>query len=120
MSQEKTSSGKTNTIVAIIIFIASLVVFYLDPLNLETTLYKTLVLLFGTVIAVVVFLSSSDGAKFRTFLTQTKIELRKVIWPSKDDTVKTTIMIIIAVIVVSIFLWIVDSLFSWMVSVLMS
>jgi preprotein translocase subunit SecE len=120
MSQENKSSSKANTIIAIIIFIASLAVFYLDPLGLETTLYKTLVLLFGIVIAVVVFLSSSDGVKFRAFLTQTKIELRKVVWPNKDETVKTTIMIIIAVIVVAIFLWLVDSLFSWIVSLLMA
>jgi len=120
MSQENKSSSKSSTIIAIIIFIASLAVFYLDPLGIETTLYKTLLLLFGVVIAVIVFLSSGDGARFKTFLTQTKIELRKVVWPGKDDTIKTTIMIIIAVIIVAIFLWLVDSLFSWIVSLLMN
>jgi preprotein translocase subunit SecE len=121
MSQEnKSSSSKASTIIAIIIFIASLAIFYVNPLGFETALYKALILLSGVAIALVVFLSSSDGTKFKTFLSQTKIELRKVVWPNKDETVKTTIMIIIAVIVVSIFLWLVDSLFSWMVSLLMA
>ena len=120
MSQENKSVSKTNTIIAIAIFIASLVIFYLDPLGVETTLYKTLILLFGVVVAIAVFLVSSDGAKFKTFLIQTKIELRKVVWPSKDETVKTTIMIIIAVTIIAIFLWLVDSLFSWFVSLLMN
>ena len=120
MSKDNKEANKSGTILAVVIFIASLALFYVDPLNLEVTLYKALVLLSGVVISLVVFLSSGDGAKFKTFVSQTKIELRKVVWPNKDETVKTTIMIIIAVIIVSIFLWLVDTFFSWMVSLLMA
>ena len=115
-SQAKESS--LGVIVSILIVIGSLVLFYLDPLGLNTTLYKVLVLLVGLIIAGFVFFKSPQGARFTEFLIQTKIELRKVVWPTRNETVKTTGMIMVAVIVVAIFLWIVDAFFSWMVQLL--
>jgi len=47
--------------------------------------------------------------KITTFLTEVKEELKKVTWPSKDDTIGTTAVVIVLVIVISIFLGIVDA-----------
>lgn len=98
--------------------VASLAVFYLDPLGLNTTLYKVLVLLAGLIVAGLIFFKSAQGEQLLHFLKETKIELKKVVWPTKDETVKTTGMIMIAVVIVAIFLWIVDSFFSWIVQLL--
>ncbi len=114
--QTKESSLGMN--LSILIVIASLVVFYLDPLGLVTTLYKVLLLLVGLVIAGLIFFKSSQGKRLSTFINETKIELRKVVWPTRDETVKTTGMIMVAVVIVAIFLWIVDAFFSWMVQLL--
>lgn len=103
---------------SILIVIASLVVFYLDPLGLITTLYKVLVLLAGLVVAGLVFFKTPQGSRLATFAKETKIELRKVVWPTRNETVKTTGMIMVAVIIVAIFLWIVDAFFSWIVQLL--
>lgn len=105
-------------IVSVLIVIVSLVLFYLDPLGLNTTLYKVLVLLVGLVLAGFVFFKSPQGVRFSLFLIETKIELRKVVWPTRDETIKTTGMIMVAVVIVAIFLWIVDALLSWMVQLL--
>ena len=103
---------------SILIVIVSLIVFYLDPLGLVTTLYKVLLLLVGLIIAGLIFFKSPQGKRLSTFINETKIELRKVVWPTRDETVKTTGMIIVAVVIVAIFLWIVDAFFSWMVQLL--
>lgn len=122
MSKEKQNQAKSTqsagSIIAGLIVVASLAVFYLDPLALNTTLYKVLVLLAGLIVAALVFFKSEQGAELLHFLKETKIELKKVVWPTKDETMKTTGMIMIAVIIVAIFLWIVDSFFSWIVSLL--
>ena len=122
MTKEKQKQANkpqsTGSIIAALIVIASLAVFYLDPLGLNTTLYKVLVLLAGLIVAGLVFFKSEQGAQLLHFLQETKIELKKVVWPTKDETMKTTGMIMIAVIIVAIFLWIVDSFFSWIVSLL--
>lgn len=46
--------------------------------------------------------------KLTTFLAEVKEELKKVTWPSKDDTVGTTAVVIVLVIVIAVFLGIVD------------
>ena len=47
--------------------------------------------------------------KITTFLTEVKEELKKVTWPSKDDTIGTTAVVIVLVIVISVFLGVVDA-----------
>lgn len=103
---------------AILIVIGSLAVYYMDPLALNTTLYKVLVLFAGLIIAGFIFFKSPQGIRFNAFLKETKIELRKVVWPTKDETVRTTGMIMVAVVIVAIFLWIVDAFFTWAVQLL--
>jgi preprotein translocase subunit SecE len=114
----KKSGYSINTIVSIVILVASLAVFYLNPLALTSLLFKVLILVAGLVVAGLVFISGSEGKSFVSFMKETKIELKKVVWPSREETTKTTGMIIIAVIIVSIFLWIVDAFFTWMVQLL--
>ncbi|CAB9539333.1 Protein translocase subunit SecE [uncultured Gammaproteobacteria bacterium] len=116
-NQAKTESS-VGLIISILIVIGFLVFFYLDPLALNTTLYKVLVLLVGLVIAGFVFLKSPQGVRLKAFSKETKIELRKVVWPTKDETLKTTGMIMVAVVIVAIFLWIVDAFFTWAVQLL--
>ncbi len=105
-------------IASILIVIASFSIFYIDPLGLNTTLYKVLALLAGLVLAGLVFFKSPQGIRLKSFLRETKIELRKVVWPTRDETIKTTGMIMIAVVIVAIFLWIVDAFFTWAVQLL--
>jgi preprotein translocase subunit SecE len=116
-SQEKESSSLGMN-VSILIVIGALVLFYLDPLGLNTTLYKVLFLLVGMVLASFVFFKSPQGNRLNSFFKETKIELRKVVWPNRDETMKTTGMIMVAVVIVAIFLWIVDAFFTWAVQLL--
>src|SRR6056300_561275 len=114
----KKSGYSINTILSIVILVASLAVFYLNPLALTSLLFKVLIFVAGLVVAGLVFISGSEGKSFVSFMKETKIELKKVVWPKREETTKTTGMIIIAVIIVSIFLWIVDAFFTWMVQLL--
>ncbi len=116
-SQAKAESS-VGMILSILIVVGSLALFYLDPLGLNTTLYKVLVLLVGLVLAGFVFFKSPQGVRFNAFLKETKIELRKVVWPTRDETMKTTGMIMVAVVIVAIFLWIVDAILTWAVQLL--
>ena len=108
----KKGSVQLNTVISILILLCSIALFYLNPFVLNT-LFKVLILLFGLVVAVYFFIKSIQGERFLYFLKETKIELRKVVWPSREETVKTTGIVMIAVIVVAIFLWIVDAFFTW-------
>ena len=108
----KKGSVQLNTVISIVILLCSIALFYLNPFVL-TTLFKVLILLFGLVVAAYFFIKSAQGQRFLYFVKETRIELRKVVWPSREETMKTTGMVMIAVIVVAIFLWIVDAFFTW-------
>ena len=108
----KKGSTQFNTVISIVILLCSIALFYLNPLVLNT-LFKVLILLFGLVVAAYFFIKSTQGERFLYFVKETRIELRKVVWPSREETVKTTGIVVIAVIVVAIFLWIVDAFFTW-------
>ena len=108
----KSGSDQWKTILAIAIVIAALALYYLNPLNFNT-LTKVLITLLWFVIAGAVFIKSTQGDRFLHFLRETRIELRKVVWPTREETAKTTGIIMIAVVVVAIFLWIIDAFFTW-------
>ena len=112
---QKQGLGQVNGVLSIAILIASIALFYLDFWQL-TTLFKVLILLVGVVVATFVFTKSSQGERFIHFARETRIELRKVVWPTREETFKTTGMIMVAVVIVAIFLWIVDAFFTWGVS----
>ncbi len=46
------------------------------------------------------------------FLKDVKSELKKVTWPTKNETINTTIIVIIGVLILSVFLSIVDTILS--------
>ena len=108
----KSGSDQWKTILAIAIVIAALALYYVNPLNFNT-LTKVLITLLWFVIAGAVFIKSTQGERFLHFLRETRIELRKVVWPTREETAKTTGIIMIAVVVVAIFLWIIDAFFTW-------
>ena len=108
----KSVSDKWKTYVAIAIVLATLYFYYSNPLAFNT-LTKVLITLVLFGIAVTVFIRSSQGDRFVHFLKETRIELRKVVWPTRQETAKTTGIIMIAVVIVAIFLWIVDAFFTW-------
>lgn len=55
--------------------------------------------------------NTKQGATFWQFLKETRNELYKVVWPTKDETTRVTVMVAGLVILVSFIIWIVDSIF---------
>jgi preprotein translocase subunit SecE len=51
---------------------------------------------------------SSYGREFWLFAQAARIELRKVVWPDRDETVKTTYVVVIFAIVLGVFFWALD------------
>lgn len=44
-------------------------------------------------------------AKFSQFITESRAELKKVVWPKKDEVMKSTIVVVVVVIFISLYLW---------------
>ena len=58
---------------------------------------------------------TNQGSAFKTLLKDAGIELRRVTWPTKDETVRYTWQVILMMIVFGIIIWLLDMFFSYVV-----
>lgn len=71
------------------------------------------------VLALVAFgiaLTTDKGRAFLEMLKEARVEARKIVWPTKQETWQTTLIVAGVVVVTSLLLWGIDSLFGWLVS----
>ncbi|MBI2792333.1 MAG: preprotein translocase subunit SecE [Gammaproteobacteria bacterium] len=59
-------------------------------------------------VSVVIALQTDNGKRFWRFALDARNELRKVVWPSRQETVQTTVMVLGVVAIVALILWGVD------------
>lgn len=64
----------------------------------------------GVVVAVLIALQSVPGKAAWLVIRDSRTELRKVVWPTRQETVQTTAIILIVVLILGAVLWGVDSL----------
>ena len=86
----------------------------------ETTisrLLRVLAVIFGLIIALSVSLLTNKGRALIQFSRQAYTELKKVIWPTRQEAVQTTVFVFVAVSVVSLFLYLCDIVFLQIVRV---
>jgi preprotein translocase subunit SecE len=58
--------------------------------------------------------STTDiGRRGMGFVRDSKVEVRKVVWPTRTETTQTTIAVLIMVFLVAIMLWLIDMTLGW-------
>lgn len=82
----------------------------------ESLLYRVLGILALAAVAGFVALQTSSGASFWTLVKGSRTEIRKVVWPTRQETVQTTMIVVAFVLVVALILWGLDSFLGWLVS----
>jgi preprotein translocase subunit SecE len=103
--------------VALLITIAAVVGFYFfadQPLVIRLA-----GLLACVAVAVAVVWQTEKGRNALLFFQGAQIEVRKVVWPTRQETLQTTLIVIIVVIIVAIILWLLDMFLGWSVRSLM-
>jgi preprotein translocase subunit SecE len=63
-----------------------------------------------------VALQTGFGKRAWIFSKEARAELRKVFWPTRQETVQTTIMVVVMVIITALLLWGIDSILLWLVT----
>ena len=96
---------------AIAILLAALVGYYW--FNDLATWQRLLILVGGMALAVGVGFFTRAGRSLREFLVESNFELRKVVWPTRQETVQTTLVIAVVVVVLSILLGLIDITLKW-------
>ena len=84
----------------------------------QILLYRVLAILAMVVVAVVLFFLTKPGKNMAVFLQGAQVELQKTVWPTKSETVQTTILIFVVVLIVALFLWALDLFLAWFMQII--
>ncbi len=82
----------------------------------ESLLYRVLGIVAVGIVAALVALQTAKGAAFWTLVKGSRTEIRKVVWPTRQETVQTTMIVVVFVVLVALLLWGLDGFFGWLVS----
>jgi preprotein translocase subunit SecE len=83
----------------------------------ESLIFRVLGVVLALGLAVVIALATERGRSVNRLRKEAWVEVRKVVWPTRQETVQTTLVVIGFVLVVALILWLVDTLLSMGVSV---
>ncbi len=75
-----------------------------------------LLIVFGGVIAMTA--TTAWGGTIRAFIADSKVEVRKIVWPTREETTRTTVLVFAMVSIVSLVLWLLDTFLFWGVRLL--
>jgi preprotein translocase subunit SecE len=110
-NQEAGTADKVKLGIAVAIVIAGVAGYYL--LADQSAWLRWLAVVASLVLAAVVVAFSRYGTEFRRFVELARIELRKVVWPTRQETLQTTIVVFIFVAVAGVFFWLLDLALAW-------
>ncbi|MBA1275643.1 preprotein translocase subunit SecE [Stutzerimonas azotifigens] len=82
----------------------------------EPILYRVMALLVIAVIAALIALQTAKGRSFFALAKEARVEIRKVVWPTRQETTQTTLIVVAVVLVMALLLWGLDTLLGWLVS----
>ncbi|SFM88292.1 preprotein translocase subunit SecE [Halopseudomonas yangmingensis] len=86
----------------------------------ESVLYRAVALVVLAGLAGFVALQTAKGKAFWSLLKESRIEIRKVVWPTRPETTQTTLIVLAVVVVMALVLWGLDSFFGWIISLLIA
>ena len=112
MSVKTESQGSAldlvKNIIAVALLFAAIAGFYIY--SEASFLYRVLGLVAVFLVAAGILLTTSSGKRLLGFMKSARLEVRKMVWPTRVETMQTTLMVLVIVIMLAIFLWIVDML----------
>ena len=113
---QSTGMDTVKLIVALLLLTAGVAGFYLYEEH--SLLLRVLGLLGMAVVAVLVVLQTAVGRNVWKFAADARTEVRKVVWPTRQETIQTTLIGLFVVLLMGIFLWLVDMMLLWVVKTL--
>jgi len=93
-------------VAAVAILVGGIAGFYL--LSSYPLAVRWVIVLASLGVGLLVALQSAQGRVFWQFVQGSRIELRKVVWPTRQETLQTTLVVFVAILAMGIFFWVLD------------
>ena len=71
-------------------------------------IFRVLCVLAGIIVSLVIVSQTLKGRQAIDFVREAQVEVRKIVWPTRQETSQTTLFVIIVVIIFAILLWVLD------------
>jgi preprotein translocase subunit SecE len=110
-SNVETSHAVLDTVklaVALVLVLAGIAAFYVYAD--ASKLIRVLGLVGAVIVAIFVALQTAQGRTLAAFGSDVQVEVRKVVWPTRQETLQTTLAVLVVVVISAIFLWLLDML----------
>ena len=110
---ETESSAQSNLMlfIGIAILLGSIYAFY--HFEEQLLVVRVLALLAATGVAIFIAAQSAAGKTVMGFISGAHSEVRRVVWPTRTETVQTTLAVLFIVLLVGIALWLLDMFLLW-------
>ncbi len=110
---EHTTSGfdTVKLTTALLGLIAGVVGFYY--FEDESQLLRVIGMLAVVAVAFFIVTTTNIGQRSLGFVRDARVEVRKVVWPTRQEATQTTIAVLIMVVLVAIMLWLFDMVLGW-------
>jgi preprotein translocase subunit SecE len=82
------------------------------------TVIRALGVLVAFGLSVVILLQSAQGKSLWRFINASRVELRKVVWPTRDEAIQTTIAVFVFTLIMGVFFWLLDMFLLWLTRLL--
>jgi preprotein translocase subunit SecE len=116
-SSERSLGDTIKMMVAIAILLAAVYGYY--HFADSSQLYRVLGVVGAVIVALLVAAQTETGRSTMLFMADARTETRKVVWPTKQETMQVTMVVIFIVILVGLILWGLDSILGWAVRALL-
>jgi preprotein translocase subunit SecE len=79
-------------------------------------LIRVVAILAAAIVAGLIAVQTERGQGIWALIKDARTEIRRVVWPTNQETTQTTLVVLVIVLVFALILWGLDSLLSWIVS----
>ena len=101
---------------SLVVLLAGIVAFYW--LDEQPLLIRIAMVIVGLAASAGLMWFSWYGREFWQFALAARVELRKVVWPEREETIKTTYVVFIFAIIMGVFFWGLDWVLTWLTRLL--
>ena len=119
MAESKVEDNKNNSLLMLVSLLVLLTGIFLFYYFSDVRLfYRVVGIMSSIVIATTIAYRTDFGKTVFSYVIDSKAELNKVTWPTKQETTQTTLGVIVIVVIIGLILWLLDMLFAWSVGTL--
>ncbi len=101
-------------VLSLVLISAGVVAFY--QFSDYSLLYRVLGMVTIVIIALTIMMTTTIGHESWAFAQEARLEVRKVVWPTRSETMQTTLMVFAMVVIVGLILWLLDMFLFWAIT----